>query len=140
MGKQLRFEDLKVWQDARDVCKWVSSLQAKLNEKHLFRLKDQIEGSSGSVMDNITEGYERTGKKELINFLIIAKGSAGEMRSQVYRLFDNEVIDENEMDIRIDMCLSISRQINGFIKYLKGSEHSGWRFKEPPTDYGEDLD
>ena len=96
MGKQLRFEDLKVWQDARDMCTWVSSLQSRLNQKHLFRLKDQIEGSSGSVMDNIAEGYERTGKKELINFLIIAKGSAGEMRSQVYRLFDNGIIDELE--------------------------------------------
>lgn len=136
MGSQLRFEDLKVWQDARGLCKWVSSLQSTLLENKLFRLKNQIEGSSGSIMDNIAEGYERTGKKEFINFLIIAKGSSGELRSQIYRLYDCQVIDDSTKNMKVKEAESVSKQLNGFIKYLKQSEHEGWRFKEPPESYG----
>lgn len=89
-------------------------------------------------MDNIAEGYERTGKKELINFLIIAKGSAGECRSQLHRLLDNSIVTQSEFEIHSNKALSISKQITGFIKYLKNSDVSGWRFMEPPAGYRND--
>jgi len=138
VGQASRFEDLKMWKDARLLCAWVAVIGGQLAEKKLFRLKDQIEGSSGSIMDNIAEGYERTGKKELINFLIIAKGSAGEFRSQLYRLLDNEIITQTECSRQLEEVVSISKQITGFIKYLKSSDVEGWRFMEPPTHYGND--
>ena len=138
MGRAKQFEDLQIWQDARNLCAWVAEIGPLLADKKLFRLKDQLEGSSGSIMDNIAEGYERTGKKELINFLIIAKGSAGECRSQVYRLIDNGVISNDEFELRRNELLGISKQINGFIKYLKDSDIEGWRFSEPPLSYGLD--
>jgi four helix bundle protein len=136
MGKVSGFEDLRIWQDARKICQWVAVLGPELSAKKLYRLKDQIEGSSGSVMDNIAEGYERTGKKEFINFLIIAKASAGEYRSQVYRLLDNGIINETESAERISQAIVLSKQITSFIIYLKNSEVEGWRFKEPPPKYG----
>lgn len=70
------FEDLKVWQKARDLCKHIYN--ATLEEKFSrdFALKDQINRSSGSVMDNITEGFGRKGNNEFINFLTYSNGSA----------------------------------------------------------------
>lgn len=137
MGQARKFEDLKVWQDARQLCAWVSAISPKISEKRLYRLKDQLEGSSGSIMDNIAEGYERTGKKELINILIIAKGSAGEFRSQLYRLADNAIISQEELESRLEQSLGISKQITGFIKYLKNTEIDGWRFSEPAHFYSD---
>ncbi len=135
-----RFEDLGIWQEARELCKWVASNSGVLAEKHLFRLKDQIEGSSGSVMDNIAEGFERSGKKEFIQYLIIAKGSVGEFRSQIYRLLDNAVISESEANAKISESFSLNRKIGGFIKYLKNSDYNGWKLKEPDSEYYTDND
>lgn len=113
------FEELRIWQEARKNCKWVSDLAPKLISSKNYRLKDQIEGSSGSVMDNIAEGFERTGKKEFINFLIIAKGSAGEYRSQLYRLLDCGIIDADEHVLRKNEAIALSKQIANFIKLPK---------------------
>ena len=136
MSRALNFEDLQIWKDARVLCQFVVQISPVLQEKRLFRLKDQIEGSSGSIMDNVAEGYERTGKKELINFLIIAKGSAGEFRSQLYRLLDNDIVSKDDFDLRYNQSISLSKQLTGFIRYLKESKVDGWRFSEPPSSYG----
>jgi four helix bundle protein len=135
MGKAKRFEDLQIWKDSRELCQFVANIAPLLTKKHLYRLKDQIEGSSGSIMDNIAEGYERTGKKEFINFLIIAKGSAGEFRSQLYRLLDNDILTQNEFSEKYKYTIGISKQITGFIKYLKSSDVDGWRWLESSADY-----
>lgn len=88
MATILRFEDLEVWQKAREISKYVFLLTNKDNFSRDFSLKDQINRSCGSAMDNIAEGFERDGNKEFINFLTISKGSVGEIRSQTYRAFD----------------------------------------------------
>ena len=79
-----RFEDLEIWQMARELCKVIRDITEKEPFCRDFTLRDQIKGSSGSVMDNIAEGYERDGTKEFINFLSMSKGSCGECRSQSY--------------------------------------------------------
>ena len=136
MSKVSGFEDLRIWQESRKICQWVALIGPELTAKRLYRLKDQIEGTSGSVMDNIAEGYESTGKKEFSNFLIIAKASPGEYRSQVYRLLDNEIISNSDAEAKISQAIALSKQITAFITYLKNSEIEGWRFKEPPSSYG----
>ncbi len=83
-----RFEDLEIWQDARELCKFINRLIERDKFKYNFSLKDQISRSSGSIMDNIAEGFERGGNKEFVNFLTYSKGSTGEVRSQSYRAFD----------------------------------------------------
>lgn len=80
-----RFEDLEIWQEARDLCKHIFTLTSKEPFSKDYKLRDQIHGSSGSIMDNISEGFGRGGNKEFLQFLFIAKGSCNETRSQGYR-------------------------------------------------------
>ncbi len=76
-----RFEDLEIWQKGRTLCNAIYPLTLNGSFEKDFKLRDQINGSSGSVMDNIAEGFERDGKNEFRQFLSIAKGSCGEVRS-----------------------------------------------------------
>jgi len=124
-----RFEDLKIWQDARELCKYVFKTTIKEPFCHDYKLRDKIRTSSGSIMDNIAEGYERDGNKEFIQFLSVAKGSCGECRSQSYRAFDYEYIDQNTLDQLIDNTTNLSKQIAGFISYLKKSDLRGTKFR-----------
>jgi len=124
-----RFEDLEIWQDARALCKKIRGLTKTTSLGKDFSLKDQILRSSGSVMDNIAEGFERDGKREFINFLYIAKGSLGETRSQVHRCYDAEhFTDETYQDLLND-CFNLAGKIAHFIDYLFKSEYSGTKKK-----------
>ena len=82
-----KFEDLEIWQQARAICQNIEMLIQTTNLKTNYSLKDRIDRSSGSIMDNIAEGFERNGNREFIQFLSIAKGSCGEVKSQSYRAF-----------------------------------------------------
>lgn len=129
MSKVERFEDLKVWQLARELCQTVHKLTLKEQFSKDFKLIGQIKGSSGSIMDNIAEGFERDGNKEFIQFLSIAKGSCGETRSQLYRAIDNGYISQEEFDLTYDKTLECNKMLKGFISYLKDSELKGNKFK-----------
>ena len=87
-----RFEDLEIWQKARVLCNTIYPLTITGSFERDFKLRDQINGSSGSVMDNIAEGFELDGKNEFRQFLSISKGSCGEVRSQLYRALDRNHI------------------------------------------------
>ena len=95
-----------------------------------YRFCSQIRASSGSIMDNIAEGFEREGNKEFVNFLFIAKGSCGELRSQLIRANDCHYITEEEYNKLKDDALKISSGISSLIKYLKNSDLKGTKYKQ----------
>ena len=123
------FEDIDVWQLSREFCKDVFRIMQYEGLKSDYRLKNQINGSSGSIMDNIAEGYERNGNKEFIQFLYIAKASAGESKSQLYRILDRKYITSEEFDQLKQKSTTISGKIGNLIKYLKASDYKGPKYK-----------
>ncbi|WP_106791794.1 four helix bundle protein [Aquimarina sp. Aq78] len=125
-----RFEDLEIWQEARRLSKEIILLSKTTGLENDYKLKDQIKGSSGSVMDNIAEGFERDGNIEFRQFLSIAKASSGETRSQLYRIFDSGYIEEKALKILVNDYETLSRRISGFISYLNKKEFRGVKYKE----------
>jgi four helix bundle protein len=124
-----KFEDLDVWKNAREFCKKIREI---INTPALLKnyaLKDQILRSSGSVMDNIAEGFERDGNKEFIQFLYFSKGSLGETRSQVHRCFDSGYLSELKYEELLTDCQNLSGQISNLITYLHKSEIQGLKKK-----------
>src|SRR5688572_31482733 len=93
-----RFEDIEAWQKARVLANEIFIVSSNSALAKDFRLKDQINAAAGSIMDNIPEGFERRCKLEFINFLTIAKASCGEVRSQLYRIFDRGYISEDKFE------------------------------------------
>ena len=123
------FEDLEIWQLARELCKGIKEITDYPSFSKDFRFKDQIRSSSGSTMDNIAEGFERDGTREFIQFLSIAKGSCGEVKSQLYRAFDYEYIDDFKLRELLDKTETLGRKTGNFIKYLKESDLKGTKYK-----------
>lgn len=136
MNKIHCFEDLKVWQKARALN--VKVYQLTINETFSkdFGLKNQIRNASVSISSNIAEGFERNGNKEFSQFLSIAKGSAGEVRSQLYLAKDLEYITEENFQTLVDDLKEISKMLNGLIRYLKETELKGSKFMEEEVLYG----
>jgi four helix bundle protein len=126
--KVTRFEDLEVWQLARELYKYVFKITLEEPFCFDYKLRDQIRGSSGSVSDNIAEGFERGGNKEFIQFLWIAKGSCGETRTQSYRAFDSNYISQNVLSELLKQTDTISRKTANLIKTLKVSEYKGVKY------------
>ena len=129
MATILSFTELKVWQKARILCKSVHELTLIEKFANDYGLKNQISNSSGSIMDNIAEGFGRKGNREFINFLAYANGSALECCSQIYRAYDKRYIsDINKLEI-ISLIDEITKMINAMIIYLGRSDLKGEKFK-----------
>jgi len=124
-----RFEDLEIWQLARELCKEIFRVTCYESFSKDLRLRDQLRSSSGSIMDNIAEGFERGGNKEFAQFLSVSKGSCGELRPQLYRILDYGYISENEFNVLTKKTIFLSQSIAGFMNYLKQSAMKGSKYK-----------
>ena len=123
-----RFEDLEIWQIAKKLSLKIFKLAETGPCSRDFRFRDQIRSAAGPVMDNIAEGFERSGQFELVNFLSISKGSSGEVRLQFHRGIDQNYFPENTIEL-IREYEELASKVSGFIKYLNQSEIKGQKFK-----------
>ncbi len=123
------FEDLPVWQNAKElsVLVYKTTSQGKFRED--YGLKTQIQRAAVSVSSNIAEGFERGSKQEFIQFLYVAKGSCGELRSQLFIAKDVGHIENVDFETLLNSATNVSKQISGFIEYLKTSEFKGQKYK-----------
>ena len=130
-----RFEDLEVWQLAREQAREIYKLAQVGTFSKDFDLKNQINASAGSTMDNIAEGFERFTNKDFCHFLVISRGSNGEVRSQLYRAFDRNHISEETLKSRLDFSIIIGNKIKSFMDYLQSSKYKtkAQRADQPPT-------
>ena len=129
MATITKFEDLEVWQLARELSKEIYSLTFTEPIKSDYRLRDQMRGSSGSVMDNIAEGFERSSQLEFVNSLSYSKGEVGELKSQLYRCLDNNYINKELFDDLYNRADKLTKKITAFISYLNSSKIRGQKFK-----------
>lgn len=124
-----RFEDIIAWQKARSLAKCIYNISSKGEFRNNFDLKNQVNRSSGSVMDNIAEGFGRGGRKEFINFLGISNGSLEEVKSQLYRAYDRNYISNEELVKLLADANEVSKLIYSLLQHLKSTQMPGEKFR-----------
>lgn len=129
MARIKSFEDIEAWKSAREVTRMVYKISSVGRFSKDFALVNQMRRASVSILSNIAEGFERSGNKEFVNFLSIAKGSCGEVRAQLYVALDQEYIDDAKFREVSEKLKETSRLIAGFMKYLQQSDLRGNKFK-----------
>lgn len=125
-----RFEELEIWKRARALSKRIYDCTKLREFAKDFGLKDQIRRAAISVMSNVAEGFDRSGNREFIQFLTVAKGSGAELRSQLYVALDQAYISAKEFESLSRESEEIGKMITGFIKYLQRSPVRGSKFKD----------
>jgi four helix bundle protein len=130
-----KFEDIESWQKSRELSNEIYEIGKIYPMSKDYDLCKQMKRSSGSVMDNIAEGFERGGTKEFIYFLSISKGSSAEVRSQLYRCLDQSYIENDKFDELYSLSTDISKMITGLMAYLKNSKLKGSKFHEDAGEY-----
>lgn len=121
-----RFEDLLAWKRSRELTREVYEAFRDCRD---FGFKDQIQRASVSVMSNIAEGFESGTRQEFLNYLYIAKASAGEVRAQLYAAYDIGYLNIETFKYLNSLAVDCSRLIASFIKSLKASSVAGHQFK-----------
>ena len=124
-----RFEELEIWKKSRLLSNYIYPLTHIEPIASDFRIKDQMRGSVGSIMDNIAEGFKRGSRLEFINSLSVAKGETGELKSQLYRCLDNKYISQKIFDELYNLANELTKMITSFIGYLNKSKIKGQKFK-----------
>jgi four helix bundle protein len=129
MGTFNSFEEIEAWQKARELMREIYDVSKRDAFSKDFALRDQIRRAGISIMANITEGFERGGTKEFFQFLAIAKGSTGEVRTHLYIAYDQKYLTKAEFENLFSLSLEVSRMIAGLMSYLQKSKIKGSKYK-----------
>lgn len=122
------YQEMEIYKLAREIWKDIWDLIISTPLGSDYKLRDQINGSSGSIMDNISEGFGRGGNREFINFLSYSRGSCCETQSQLLRALDRKHISQESFDLLSEKTQSEIDQISKFMNYLKSSDRKGSKF------------
>ena len=129
MGGIRSFEDIVAWQLARELVREIYRVTSTGDLKKDYGLRDQVRRASVSIVSNIAEGFERGSDKEFIRFLSYAKGSCGEVRTQLYIAKDLDYLSDSTFQDLREIVVRNGEVISGLIRYLKGSGLKGDKFK-----------
>jgi four helix bundle protein len=124
-----KFEEIECWKKSRELTRRIYKVSSKSAFSRDFGLKDQIRRAAVSIMSNIAEGHDRSGTGEFIQFLATAKGSAAEVRCQLYVALDQSYINDSEFSELSDLSSETSRMIAGLLNYLRDSKIRGTKYK-----------
>lgn len=122
MAKINHFEDLEIWKDAVRIGVQIYKLTEEGKLRNDFSAKDQLRRAAISISNNIAEGFEYNNNRSFLKFLLYSKGSAGELRSQLYVLKEAGIMDKDKFELLRNDLLKLSKSIEGFRKYLKDFE------------------
>lgn len=123
MASFRKFEDIECWQLARKMDKELFPLTKANGFERDFKLRDQILSSSGSIMDNISEGFGRRGNKDFCRFLTYSHGSCDEIQSQLYRALDREYVNQKEFQSLYDQAGVIKKKLGSLMNILDGANY-----------------
>lgn len=123
------FKEIEAWQKARQLTRDIYAISNAGAFSKDFGLRDQIRRASVSIMANIAEGHERSGTGEFVQFLSIAKGSAGEVASHLCVAFDLGYLDKPAFDQLSSVTAETARSIGALMQYLRNSGIKGGKYK-----------
>jgi four helix bundle protein len=129
MASVKRFEDLDIWIRGREIVERIYRITKRPAFSKDFELSGHIRKTAISIPSNIAEGFERNGNKEFINFLSVAKGSCGELRSRLHIALDQDYIDQQHFHDLNESIIALTNSIGTLMNYLKKSEYKGTKFK-----------
>ncbi len=130
------FEEMPAWQRARELTREVYAVTRDYPFSKDYALSSQIRRAAVSIMANIAEGFERDGTPEFLQFLSISKGSLAEVKTHLFIAFDQSYIDQPQFTRLMNLSTNVSRQIAGFMKYLRGAEIKGIKHKRSSPEIG----
>lgn len=122
-------EEIEAWKSARKLVQKIYAISNQGDFAKDYGLRDQIRRASVSIMSNIAEGYERSGNSEFVHFLSMAKGSTGEVKTQLYVALDQAYISENIFSELAALADETARKLGGLMNYLRDSDIRGAKFK-----------
>jgi len=129
-----RIEEIEAWQKARALVRKIYSVSRTSEFSKDFGLRDQIRRASVSILSNIAEGFERDGTGEFAQFLAVAKGSAGEVKAQIYVALDQAYITQQQFEGLMSDVNETARMIKGLMTYLKKTKIRGTKYKGADDD------
>jgi four helix bundle protein len=132
MSTITRFEDIIAWQKTRLICKEIYAITKTSAFNNDFKLINQMRDSSGSIMDNIAEGFSRGGSKEFFHFCSIAKASLGELQSQLYRSSDQNYFTQEEFNSLYEKTAETGKLLTSLMNYLHSTDIKGIKYKNQP--------
>lgn len=122
MARIEKFEDMDVWKKSMELCNKVYTASNQKTFYSDYALRDQVRKSAISIPSNIAEGFERESNNQFIYFLLIAKASAGELRTQIYIAYNCQYIKEETKNDIVNNLIEISKSLSGFVSYLRAQK------------------